>query len=46
MGTKQSQVAEELAKFYEAALLDLPMAAVKRLANGDEKELAQAGWKA
>lgn len=47
MATKQSQVAEDLAGFYEAALLDLPIAAVKRLAGAaDEKTLKQAGWKA
>jgi hypothetical protein len=47
MATKQSQVAEELVKFYEAALLDLPITAARRLVGAaDEKSLTQAGWKA
>jgi hypothetical protein len=47
MGKKQSQVAEDLAGFYEAALLDLPVAAAKRLVGGaDENTLRRAGWKA
>jgi hypothetical protein len=47
MATKQSQVAEELVKFYEAALLDLPIAAARRLVGAaDERSLTQAGWKA
>jgi hypothetical protein len=47
MATKQSQVAEDLAGFYEATLLDLPIAAVQRLTGAaDEKALSRAGWKA
>lgn len=47
MATKQSQVAEELAGFYEAALLNLPIAAAQRLTGAaDEKALKRAGWKA
>ena len=47
MATKQSHVAEDLAGFYEAALLDLPIAAAQRLIGAaDEKSLKRVGWKA
>src|SRR5579864_4252867 len=38
--------ADELTKFYEAALLELPSAAIKRLFAGDEQGFSEAGWKA
>jgi hypothetical protein len=47
METKQSRIVEDLAKFYEAAWFDLPVAAAQRLFGlGDEENLGEAGWKA
>lgn len=47
MGSRQSRVAEELAKFARTAWFDLPLAAAKRmLGAGDEKNFTEAGWKA
>src|ERR1700719_255974 len=47
MGHKQSQVLEELTKFYQATCFNLPVAAAKRLFGaGDENILSEAGWKA
>jgi hypothetical protein len=42
-----SPVASAIAKFAEAALLELPITAVKRLASqADERQMYEAGWKA
>jgi hypothetical protein len=46
MSVKQSAWADELTKFYEAALLELPSVAVRRLFAGDEQGFSEAGWKA
>ena len=46
MSVKLAPWADELTKFYEAALLELPYAAVRRLFAGDEQGLSEAGWKA
>jgi hypothetical protein len=46
MSVKPAPWADELTKFYEAALLELPFAAVKRLFAGDEQGFSDAGWKA
>jgi hypothetical protein len=46
MGVKPAPWTDELTKFYEAALLGLPFAAVKRLFAGDEQGFSDAGWKA
>ena len=42
-----SPVASALVKFAEAAFLDLPVTAVKRLVSkADERQMYEAGWKA
>lgn len=47
MSTKQLPIADDLAKLFEAAWIDLPVAAAKRLfANEDEDAVREAGWKA
>jgi hypothetical protein len=47
MASTKSFLAQELSKFYQAAWLDLPAEAAKRLLGaGNEKELRKAGWKA
>jgi hypothetical protein len=46
MSVRPAPWAEELTKFYEAALLDLPFAAGRRLFAGDEQAFSEAGWKA
>jgi hypothetical protein len=47
METEQSRIVEDLAKFYEAAWFDLPVAAAQRLLGlGDEENLSEVGWKA
>jgi hypothetical protein len=47
MSIKQSEVAEDLGKLFEAACVELPMAAAKRM-FGDQEDNAvrDAGWKA
>jgi len=47
MGIKQSVMTEDLGKLFEAAWIDLPAAAVKRLlSKDDEGAVRTAGWKA
>jgi hypothetical protein len=46
MSVKLAPWADELTKFYEAVLLELPSAAVRRLFVGDEQGFSEAGWKA
>src|ERR1700730_9614868 len=46
MSVKLAPWADELTKFYEAALLELSSAAVRRLFAGDEQGFSEAGWKA
>jgi hypothetical protein len=47
MSSRQSRVAEELAKFARVAWFDLPLAAAKRMLGADdEKNLTEAAWKA
>jgi len=47
MSAKQSPIADDLAKLFEVAWIDLPVAAAKRLfANEDEGAVREAGWKA
>ncbi len=46
MSVKQAPWADDLTKFYEATLLELPSAAVRRLFAGDEQGFSEAGWKA
>ncbi len=46
MSVKPALWADELTKFYEAALLELPFAAVRRLFAGDDQVFSEAGWKA
>jgi hypothetical protein len=52
MENKQSQVINDIAKFFQAALIDLPSAAASQLLAGDAKKDAKddavqaAGWKA
>jgi hypothetical protein len=47
MSIKQSEVAEDLGKLFEAACVELPMAAAKRvLGNNDDNAVRDAGWKA
>jgi hypothetical protein len=47
MGIKQSVMTEDLGKLFEAAWIDLPTAAVKRLlSKDDEGAVRAAGWKA
>ena len=46
MSVKPVPWVDELTKFYEAALLELPSAAVRRLFAGDEQGFSEAGWKA
>ena len=47
MSIKQLEVAEDLGKLFEAACVELPMAAAKRIfGNNDDKAVAEAGWKA
>lgn len=46
MSVKPAPWADELTKFYEIALLELPSAAVRRLFAGDEQGFSEAGWKA
>jgi hypothetical protein len=47
MGIKQSAITEDFGKLFEAAWVDLPTAAVKRMfASEDEGAVREAGWKA
>jgi hypothetical protein len=47
MGIKQSEVAEDFGKLFEAACVELPMAAAKRVfGDQDENAVRDAGWKA
>ncbi len=46
MSVKPAPWTDELTKFYEAALLELPSAAVRRLFAGDDQGFSEAGWKA
>jgi hypothetical protein len=46
MRVKPAPWADELTKFYEAPLLDLPAAAARRAFAGDERGFSEAGWKA
>src|SRR5580698_5800265 len=48
MSSKETQVVNDIATFFEAALIELPAAAVKRLMTEekDDKALYAAGWKA
>ncbi len=46
MSVKPAPWADELTRFYEAALLELPSAAVRRLFAGDDQGFSDAGWKA
>lgn len=47
MAKLESQLGKELAKFVEAAWLDLPAAAATRLVgSGTDEALSEAGWKA
>jgi hypothetical protein len=47
MSTKQSAITEDFGKLFEAAWIDLPTAAVKRLLAGeDQGAVSAAGWKA
>jgi len=47
MGIKQSDVAEDFGKLFEAACVELPMAAAKRVfGDQDENAVRDAGWKA
>ena len=46
MGIRQSQTSDDIVKFYEATMFELPMAAFRRLLGGDERSLNEAGWKA
>jgi len=46
MSVKPASWTDELTKFYEAALLELPSAAVRRLFTGDDQGFSEAGWKA
>jgi len=47
MSIKQSEVAEDLGKLFEAACVKLPMVAAKRaLCNKDDNAVRDAGWKA
>jgi len=46
MSVKQAPWADEWTMFYEAALLDLPAAAARRVFAGDEQGFIEAGWKA
>jgi hypothetical protein len=46
MNIKQSAMTEDFGKLFEAAWVDLPKAAVKRLMAGEEGAVSDAGWKA
>jgi len=47
MGSKQSRIVDDIAKFFEATWFDLPMAAAQRLlSTNDDGTLKKAGWKA
>jgi hypothetical protein len=46
MSVKPVPWADELTKFYETAMLDLPSAAVRWAFAGDEQGFSEAGWKA
>ena len=46
MSVRPAPWANELTKFYETALLELPSAALKRAFVGDERGFREAGWKA
>jgi hypothetical protein len=46
MSVKQAPGADEWTMFYEAALLDLPAAAARRVFAGNEQGFIEAGWKA
>lgn len=46
MSVKPVPWVDELTKFYEAALLELPSAAVRQLFAGDDQSFSEAGWKA
>jgi hypothetical protein len=46
MGIRQSQTADDIVKFYEATMFELPLAAFRRLLGGEERSLNEAGWKA
>lgn len=50
MSIKQSEMTEDFGKLFQAAWVELPTAAVKRLFAGDDKAaqgaVSEAGWKA
>jgi hypothetical protein len=46
MSVKPAPWADVLTKFYEATLLELPYAAVRRLFARDDQGFSEAGWKA
>ena len=48
MSSKETKVVNDIATFFEAALIELPAAAAKRLLSEekDDKALYAAGWKA
>ncbi|HEX4211588.1 MAG TPA: hypothetical protein VHY56_14410 [Candidatus Binataceae bacterium] len=48
MNSKESKVVNDIATFFEAALIDLPTAAARRLLTEekDDQALYSAGWKA
>jgi hypothetical protein len=50
MSIKQSEMTEDFGKLFQAAWVELPTAAVKRLFAGDDKDaqgaVSEAGWKA
>jgi hypothetical protein len=46
MSTKRSPIADDVVKLFEAAWIDLPVAAAKRLLEKDEGAVREAGWKA
>ncbi|MGA2409247.1 MAG: hypothetical protein ABSG46_02520 [Candidatus Binataceae bacterium] len=48
MSNKQTQMVNDFAAFFEAALIDLPSAAARRLLSDekDDQSLYKAGWKA
>jgi hypothetical protein len=47
MSIKQSEVAEDFGKLFEAACVELPMAAAKRVfGDKDDNAVRDAGWKA
>jgi hypothetical protein len=48
MSSKESKLIKDIASFFEAALIELPVAAARRLLTEekDDQELYTAGWKA